>query len=100
MARLPMPASLAALGDDDVGAGLQSVADMGDGLNLADQHRSGRLDRGKGRGSPKDNIIAPGRRTSAVEKVRLAGKRPGDEAAADPLVAGGGEFPRQPTVSP
>ncbi len=93
-----MAAGLAALGDHDIGPAGQRGAGMGEGLDLADQLGAGRLDGAREGGGIAEREHH--RRRRAIQHTRqqlgLAGQGPGDEAAADPRVAGSGEFPIEP----
>ena len=91
-------AGLGALGHDDVRAGFQSRARVGDGLHLTDQHAAGGADRGREGCRIAEREHQGGGRVGKhlVQQMRLACQRPGDEAAADARIAGGYEFVIEP----
>jgi hypothetical protein len=67
-------------------------------LHLADQKRARFLDRRRERRrrSERQHQRRGRMREHEVQQFRPALQRPGDEAAADPRIAGGGKFPLQP----
>ena len=97
-----MPASLGALGDDDVRTGFQRFTRLRQGLHLADEQRAS-IAYGWSEGSwiaERKHDGGGAMSKSALQDLGPLSETPGDEAAADPSVAGALPFLVKPIAVP
>jgi hypothetical protein len=90
------------LRNDDLGAGIKRLDGVIAALHLTDEHDPLRLDalRERPRIAEREHQCGRAMGEHKIEQARLFGERPGDEAAAHPLVARRGKFPFEPSLLP